>query len=80
MTARYVYLGDRLTRPDLRDRLCNPVRLEDGRCIVSTSMATALVQFEDGTKSVVARRRLRLTSKLTADQLTDLTRTRSNNP
>ncbi len=79
MTARYVYLGDRLTRPDLRNRLCSPARLEDGRCIVSTRMATALVQFEDGTKSVVARRRLRLTSKLTADQLTVLTRTRSNN-
>ena len=79
MTARYVYLGDRLTRPDLRNRLCNPVRLDDGRCIVSSGMASALVEFEDASRSVVARRRLRLTSKLAADQLTALTRSRPNN-
>lgn len=57
---RYVYLGDRLTRHDLRHMPCDPVRRADGKCIVSARMATALVVFENGERHVVARRRLRL--------------------
>ena len=66
MSARfhYRYLGDRWTREECRDRLCNPVRREDGRCIVSVQRASALVVFDDGTCHVVARRRLRLVEKL----------------
>lgn len=61
---RYVYLGDRQTRPDLRGRPCDPVRRPDGRCVVSSARATALVAFADGTRHVVARRRLRLAWKV----------------
>lgn len=61
---RYVYLGDRWTRPDLKGMACDPVRRPDGRCVVSTKMATALVEDASGARHVVARRRLRLTSKL----------------
>ena len=61
--ARYTYLGDRQTRSDLRGVLCNPVRRPDGKCVVSTRMATALVELADGTRVVVARRRLRLNAK-----------------
>lgn len=57
---RYVYLGDRLTDAALVNQPCEPVRRADGRCIVSTRMATALVRFADGSVRVVARRRLRV--------------------
>ena len=60
---RYTYLGDRQTRADLRGAQCDPVRRADGKCIVSTKMATALVELADGGRAVVARRRLRLNSK-----------------
>lgn len=74
MSYRYTYLGDKFTRPDLRGRACNPVRLSpdgsiaspdprDGKCIVSVQRASALVVFDDGTRCVVARRRLRLTTQ-----------------
>ena len=57
---RYLYLGDATTDPALVGQPCEPVRREDGRCIVSTRMATALVVFADGTHRVVKRRRLRV--------------------
>lgn len=57
---RYTYLGDKLTRPDLRGMQCDPVRRADGKCIVSVKMATALVVDANGNKHVVARRRLRV--------------------
>ena len=60
---RYVYLGDRLTRPDLRGMRCDPVRRPDGRCVVSTRLASALVVDAAGERHVVARRRLRLAAK-----------------
>ncbi len=60
---RYIYLGDRWTHAANRERLCNPVRRKDGRCIVSVARASALVEFEDGARYVVARRRLRLLEK-----------------
>lgn len=61
---RYTYLGDALTRPDLLGLQCDPVRRPDGKCVVSTKMATALVQDATGQRHVVKRRRLRLNSKL----------------
>ena len=57
---RYVFLGDRLTDPVLVGQACDPVRREDGKCIVSVRMATALVRFADGVERVVPRRRLRV--------------------
>ncbi len=61
---RYVYLGDRLTREDLKGQACNPVRrLSDGKCIVGRSMASQLVVFASGETHVVLRRRLRLVEK-----------------
>lgn len=65
MSFRYIYLGDRLTREELRGVPCNPVLRPDGKCVVSTKRASALVELEDGRRVVVARRRLRLVSKLT---------------
>lgn len=58
---RYVYLGDALTCARLRGRECEPIRRADGKCIVSTPMATALVIFAAGERHVVSRRRLRRT-------------------
>lgn len=55
---RYVYLGDRLTAPELRGAGCDPVRRADGRCIVGASKA--FVRFADGVEHVVLRRRLRV--------------------
>lgn len=60
---RYTFLGDKLTRPDLRGMQCDPVRRADGKCIVSTKMATALVIDAGGNRYVVPRRRLRLNKK-----------------
>jgi hypothetical protein len=57
---RYRYLGDALTRPELRGMECDPVRRRDGKCIVSTPMASAMVIFATGERAVVLRRRLRL--------------------
>lgn len=54
---------------------CNPVRLTPdgrqvaspdpsvGKCIVSQTMSTALVEFADGTRTTVSRRVLRLKEK-----------------
>ena len=60
---RYTYLGDKLTRPDLRGVQCDPIRRPDSLCIVSTKMATALVHLSSGERVVVLRRRLRLNRK-----------------
>lgn len=57
---RYTYLGDKLTCPDLRGMHCDPVRREDGKCVISVKMATALVIDATGERHVVLRRRLRL--------------------
>lgn len=61
---RYVYLGDHQTPAELVGMACDPVRRADGKCVVSTRMATALVVDASGRRHVVKRRRLRLTSKL----------------
>jgi hypothetical protein len=60
MKARYTYLGDALTPPELIGMQCNPVHRDDGKCVVSVPMATALVENEHGKRYVVKRRRLRL--------------------
>ncbi len=55
---RYVYLGDAMTRDDLRGAPCDPVLRDDGKCIVGGSKQ--LVRFGDGREHVVLRRRLRI--------------------
>lgn len=55
---RYVYLGDRHTRPELVGQPCDPVVRPDGKCVVGGSKQ--LVVFADGTEVVVMRRRLRI--------------------
>lgn len=62
---RYTYLGDKWTKADLIGLQCDPIRRLDGKCVVSTKMATALVEDEHGQRHVVARRRLRLNIKRT---------------
>ena len=57
---RYTYLGGLDTDEALRGMQCDPVRRPDGKCIVSTKLATALVVDASGRKHVVLRRRLRL--------------------
>ena len=59
---RYVYLGDRLTRPELRGKPCDPIRRSDGKCVVGGSKQ--LVVFADGTRCVVLRRRLRVVNRM----------------
>lgn len=61
---RYTYLGDKWTNKTLIGLQCNPVLRQDGKCIVSIQMATALVKDKNGNQYVVARRRLRLNNKL----------------
>lgn len=61
---RYMFLGDKLTRPELRGMECDPVRRPDGRCIVNVKLASALVIDAQGQRHVVPRRRLRLNCKL----------------
>lgn len=55
---RYVYLGDKLTRPDLKGAPCDPVRRQDGRCVVGRGKQ--LVEFPGGYRAIVLRRRLRV--------------------
>jgi hypothetical protein len=62
MDAEYVYLGDRLTRPELRGARCRAVRRRDGKCIRGRN-ATMLVEFEGGLRCVVLARRLRKLNK-----------------
>lgn len=58
---RYVYLGDFFTDPALKGRRCEPVRRDDGRCIVGQARASQLVIFEgERYPRVVMRRRLRV--------------------
>lgn len=66
MASRYRYLGDRFTDPVLTGADCDPVRREDGKCIVGKN-ATQLVRFVSGREAVVLRRRLRLKEKFGAE-------------
>lgn len=63
---RYIYLGGTHTDPALIGLACDPVLRPDGKCIVSTRMATALVEDAQGKRYVVSRRRLRLAEKVEA--------------
>jgi len=54
----YCYLGDRLTRPDLRGAECSAVRRQDGKCKRSR-MGTMEVRFVTGERAIVLARRLR---------------------
>ena len=57
-SRRYVYLGDRWTREELRGARCVALVRPDGRCICSR-LGTMMVQFESGERGMVLRRRLR---------------------
>lgn len=54
MGPRYTYLGDRLTRSELRGRSCVAVLDARGKCIRSTR-STMLVDFEEERHVVLAR-------------------------
>lgn len=58
----YSYLGDRLTDPSLKNMPYDPVRREDGKCIVGQGTATKLIEDQEGDEHVVLCRRLRLTT------------------
>lgn len=55
---QYLYRGDRLTSPDLKNKPCNAVRKPNGKCIRGRN-GNFLVEFEDGTRCVVLGRLLR---------------------
>lgn len=61
----YIYLGDRLTSPKLRNKKCSAALKANGKCIRS-KMSTMLVEFSDGTKHIILARRLR---KIKVDKL-----------
>ena len=54
----YIYLGDRLTRPDLKGAKCRAVKNENGKCKRSP-MGTMEVEFENEEKHIVLGRRLK---------------------
>ena len=54
----YVYLGDKLTRADLRGQRCRAVLRADGKCIRSR-LGTMAVEFASGERSNVIGRQLR---------------------
>jgi hypothetical protein len=56
--VRYVYLGTPMTDPRLKGMECDPVRRADGKVV--RGGGNALVVFADGSRRVVAARRLRL--------------------
>lgn len=60
--VRYIYLGDKLTRPELVGMECDPVRDICGVCIVGR-MGSAMVKDKEGNRYIVLRRRLRLKEK-----------------
>ncbi len=60
MVSEYYYLGDRLTRPDLKKQPCNAVRRPDGKCIRGRN-GNMLVDFPGIGKVVIIGRLLRKT-------------------
>lgn len=54
----YIYLGDRLTRPELRRMPCRAVRRSDGKCIRGRN-GNMLVEFGGVGKCVIIGRLLR---------------------
>ena len=61
MSYEYIYLGDKLTMPELKNKLCNAVRRTDGKCIRS-QMSTMLVSFDGIIHNVLARRLRKLSN------------------
>jgi hypothetical protein len=55
----YRYLGDKLTRPDLKGQRCEWLERSDGKKLVGIKPRNALVRFENGEVCVVLARRLR---------------------
>lgn len=62
MVMDYIYLGDRLTRPELRRMPCRAVRRADGKCIRGRN-GNMLVEFGGVGKCVVLGRLLRKIKK-----------------
>lgn len=56
---RYTYLGDKLTRADMKGAQLDAVRDRRGKCIVSR-MGTMLCRDGEGRRQIVLRRRLRV--------------------
>lgn len=54
----YIYKGDRLTLPTLKNKPCKAVRRADGKCIRGKN-GSMLVEFESGEKHVIVARRLK---------------------
>lgn len=54
----YIYLGDRLTDPSLKDKICTAVERPDGKCIRGKN-GSMLVIFKGGRKANVIGRLLR---------------------
>lgn len=62
MVMEYIYLGDRLTRPELKRQPCRAVRRPNGKCIRGRN-GNMLVEFEDAGKVVIIGRLLRKIKK-----------------
>lgn len=62
MENEYIYLGDRLTRPELRRKPCRAVRRSNGKCIRGRN-GNMLVEFDEIGKVVVLGRLLRKIKK-----------------
>lgn len=63
MVMDYIYLGDRLTRPELRRMPCRAVRRADGKCIRGRN-GNMLVEFDGVGKCVILGRLLRKIKKI----------------
>ncbi|GAB3325939.1 hypothetical protein GCM10027299_24700 [Larkinella ripae] len=50
----YIYLGDRMTDPNLKGQPCSAIRRADGKCIRGKN-GSMLVQFSSGPKIVIGR-------------------------
>lgn len=61
----YVYLGDRLTAPELKGQRCTAVRDERGKCI--RGRGNMLVEFAGGRPVVVIARLLRKVKETTSE-------------
>lgn len=53
--SKYIYLGDKLTDPSLKNKECNAILRPDGKCIRSR-MGSMLVDFNGVTHVILARR------------------------
>lgn len=62
MGNEYIYLGDRLTRPELRRKPCRAVRCSNDKCIRGRN-GNMLVEFDNVGKCVVLGRLLRKIKK-----------------